>query len=77
MLEGVWPMDNKKLTETDVITKFHLPAVEAAGCDSIFQIHQKVKLRDGTVIVSCQLGVRKTVKSVDIVLCHKPNTPLY
>jgi hypothetical protein len=40
------------------------------------QIRQEVKLRDGKVIVRGQLGVRKTVKSADIVLYHKPNIAL-
>lgn len=69
-------MDKKKLTETDIITKFLLPAIEQAGWDSMLQIRQEVKLRDGKVIVRGQLGVRKTVKSADIVLYHKPNMPL-
>jgi len=42
----------------------------------MLQIRQEVKLRDGKVIVRGQLGVRKTVKSADIVLYHKPNMPL-
>jgi len=69
-------MDKKQLTETDIITKFILPAIEQAGWDSMLQIRQEVKLRDGKVIVRGQLGVRKTVKSADVVLYHKPNIPL-
>lgn len=72
-------MDNKtkkQLSETDIISKFIMPAVESAGWDSMLQIRQEVKLRDGKVIVRGQLGVRKTVKSADIVLYHKPNMPL-
>ena len=69
-------MDKKKLTETDIITKFILPAIEQAGWDSMLQIRQEVKLRDGKVIVRGQLGVRKTVKSADVVLYHKLNMPL-
>ena len=72
-------MDNKtkkQLSETDIISKFIMPAIEKAGWDSMLQIRQEVKLRDGKVIVRGQLGVRKTVKSADIVLYHKPNMPL-
>lgn len=69
-------VDKKKLTETDIITKFILPAVELAGWDSMLQIRQEVKLRDGKVIVRGQMGMRKTVKSADVVLYHKPNMPL-
>lgn len=69
-------MDKKQLTETDIITKFVLPAIEQAGWDSMTQLRQEVKLRYGKVIVRGNLGVRKTVKSADIVLYHKPNLPL-
>ena len=69
-------MDKKKLSETDIISKFIMPAVQSAGWDLMKQIRQEVKLRDGKVIVRGQLGVRKTVKSADIVLYHKPNMPL-
>jgi type I restriction enzyme R subunit len=69
-------MDKRKLTETDIITKFILPAIESAGWDSMTQLRQEVKLRDGKVIVRGQIGMRQTVKSADIVLYHKPNMPL-
>ena len=69
-------MDKRKLSETDIISKFILPAVKTAGWNDITQIRQEVKLRDGKVIVRGQLGVRKTVKSADIVLYHKPSMPL-
>lgn len=66
-------MDKSSLSETDIITKFILPAITSAGWDDMTQIRQEVALRDGKVIVRGQLGVRKTVKSADIVLYHKPN----
>ena len=69
-------MDKKKLSETDIITKFIMPAVLSAGWNLMKQIRQEVKLRDGKVIVRGQLGVRKTVKSADIVLYHKFGQPL-
>ena len=69
-------MDKKQLSEADIISKFILPAVEHAGWDSMLQIREEVKLRDGKVIVRGQLGMRQTVKSADIVLSHKPNIPL-
>lgn len=65
-----------KFTETDIITKFILPSIKNAGWDDMTQIRQEVKLRDGKVIVRGQIGMRKTVKSADIVLYHKPNMPL-
>lgn len=68
--------NKKQLTETDIITKFILPAVTRKGWDSMTQIRQEVKLRDGKVIVRGQVAARKKVKSADIVLYHKPNLPL-
>ncbi len=69
-------MEKRNLTETDIISKYLLPAITNAGWDSMTQIRQEVKLRDGKVIVRGQMGMRKTVKSADIVLYHKPNIPL-
>ncbi|WP_341939502.1 EcoAI/FtnUII family type I restriction enzme subunit R [Marinimicrobium sp. C2-29] len=69
-------MDKKKLSETDIITKYVLPAVEGAGWDRMSQLRQEVKLRDGKVIVRGQMGMRKTVRAADIVLYYKPNLPL-
>ncbi len=69
-------INKAKLTETDIITKFIMPAIADAGWDDMTQIRQEVKLRDGKVIVRGQLGVRKAVKSADIVLYHKPSMPL-
>ncbi|GAA5136778.1 EcoAI/FtnUII family type I restriction enzme subunit R [Thalassotalea piscium] len=69
-------MDKKKLSETDIISKFIMPAVLSTGWNLMKQIRQEVKLRDGKVIVRGQVGMRKTVKSADIVLYHKPSMPL-
>jgi type I restriction enzyme R subunit len=69
-------MNKKQLTETDIITKFIMPAVIEKGWDSMTQIRPEVKLRDGKVIVRGQIAARKKVKSADIVLYHKPNLPL-
>ena len=40
------------------------------------KIRQEVKLRDGKVIVRGKVAARRTVKSADIVLYHKPGIPL-
>ena len=69
-------MDKTQLSEADIISKFILPAVDKAGWNFMSQIRQEVKLRDGKVIVRGQVGMRKAVKSADIVLYHKPNMPL-
>ncbi len=42
----------------------------------MLQVRQKVKLRDGKVIVRGQMGFRKTVKSADVVLYHTSNRAL-
>ena len=65
-----------ELSEADIISKFILPAVISSGWDEMTQIREEVKLRDGKVIVRGQMAVRKTVRSADIVLYHKPNLPL-
>ncbi|WP_367107334.1 EcoAI/FtnUII family type I restriction enzme subunit R [uncultured Psychrobacter sp.] len=69
-------MNKLELSEADIISKFILPAVIGSGWDDMTQIREEVKLRDGKVIVHGQMAVRKTVKSADIVLYHKPNLPL-
>jgi type I restriction enzyme R subunit len=51
-------MDKSKLTETDIITKFILPALANSGWNNMTQIRQEVKLRDGKVIVRGQIGMR-------------------
>ena len=69
-------LDKAKFSEADIITKFILPSLNKAGWDFMSQLRQEVKLRDGKVVVRGQVGMRKTVKSADIVLYHKPNMPL-
>lgn len=64
------------LTEADIISKYLLPAIKAAGWDDLTQIRQEVKLQDGKVIVRGPVAMRKTVKSADIVLYHKMGLPL-
>lgn len=69
-------MNKNHLTETDIITKFILPAIKDAGWNLMSQIRQEVKLRDGKVVVRGKLVARLTVKSADIVIYHKPGLPL-
>ncbi|EKQ3620071.1 DEAD/DEAH box helicase family protein [Escherichia coli] len=64
------------LTEADIITKCVMLAILNAGWDNTTQIRQEVKLRDGKVIVRGKVAARRTVKSADIVLYHKPGIPL-
>ncbi|HAM8036396.1 TPA: DEAD/DEAH box helicase family protein [Escherichia coli] len=69
-------LDLSNLTEADIITKCVMPAILNAGWDNTTQIRQEVKLRDGKVIVRGKVAARRTVKSADIVLYHKPGIPL-
>ena len=69
-------INKKALSETDIITKFILPAIKDAGWDDMFQIRQEVKLRDGKVVVRGMVAARMAVKSADIVLYHKVSMPL-
>lgn len=55
-------LDKLALSESDIISKFILPAVKDAGWGDMNQIREEVKLRDGKVIVRGQMAVRKTVK---------------
>ena len=65
-----------QLSETDIISKYILPAIKNNGWDDMTQIRQEVKLRDGKVVVRGQIAARKKVKSADIVLYYKPSIPL-
>lgn len=69
-------INKSTLTESDIISKYLLPAIKAAGWDDFTQIRQEVKLRDGKVVVRGQMAARKAVKSADIVLYHKMGIPL-
>lgn len=69
-------MNKKALSETDIISKYIMPAIKLAGWDDMTQIRQEVKLRDGKVVVRGMVAARKKVKSADIVLYHKPSMPL-
>ena len=69
-------VNKKALSETDIISKYIMPAIKQAGWDDMTQIRQEVKLRDGKVVVRGMVAARKKVKSADIVLYHKPSMPL-
>jgi type I restriction enzyme R subunit len=73
---GMPPINKKALSETDIISKFIMPAIKDAGWDDMYQIRQEVKLRDGKVVVRGMVAARMKVKSADIVLYHKVSMPL-
>lgn len=76
-------MDKKKLSETDIITKFIMPAVQGSGWNLKTQINQEVKLRDGKVIVrdqleSCiELSDFSTPEQLKVRLNDTQTIPLY
>ncbi|MBL4613483.1 MAG: DEAD/DEAH box helicase family protein [Magnetovibrio sp.] len=63
-------------SETDVETKFVLPALKKAGWDIKSQIRQQPALTDGRIIVRGKMTARGPKKYADIVLFYKPNIPL-
>lgn len=69
-------MDKKQQSETDMETKYIIPALQKAGWDVMTQIYQQYKLTDGKVTTRGQLYSRDTPKFADIALFYKPNIPL-
>lgn len=49
-------VNKTNMSETDIISKFILPAVKDAGWDDLTQIRQEVKLRDGKIVVRGKLA---------------------
>lgn len=72
-------MDKKKLTETDVRTKFITPAIVGANgekWDVMTQIREEHYFTRGRVIVSGKTVKRGEAKKVDYLLFYKPNIPI-
>ncbi len=63
----------KDLSETDIITKYILPALAKAGWDIATQVRQEVYFTDGRIYVAGNKAKRGSKKFADIVLYHKPN----
>ncbi|MFK0571947.1 ATP-dependent Clp protease proteolytic subunit [Endozoicomonas sp.] len=66
-------MDKSKLTESDIITKFILPAIKDAGWDDMTQIRQEVKLRNGRVVRGQAAAMK--VKSANYAITISINNP--
>jgi len=62
-------MSKRSLSETDIITKYIMPAIQQAGWDLMTQIRQEVKLRDGKVIIQGSLG--STTNPTSLLLSSK------
>ena len=69
-------MEKKKLTETDVRTKFITPALLDAGWDLHTQIREEVALTSGRILVRGQKHKRGPAKYADYILYYKPNIPI-
>lgn len=69
-------INKAKLSETDIITKFILPAVKNAGWDDRTQIRQEFPVTDGKVVVRGQVAARQKARRADIALFYKDGMPL-
>lgn len=72
-------MDKKKLTETDIRTKFITPAIVGANgekWDLMTQIREEAYFTRGRVIVRGKTVKRGEAKKADYILYYKPNMPI-
>ncbi|MFG0262468.1 MAG: type I restriction endonuclease, partial [Novipirellula sp. JB048] len=72
-------MDKKKLTETDMRTKFITPAIVGANgekWDVMTQIREERYFTRGRVIVRGKTVKRGEAKKADYLLFYKPNIPI-
>ena len=66
----------KELSESDIRSKYILPALIKAGWNPMTQIREEVSFTDGRIYVKGNLSVRGKRKRADYILYHKPNIPL-
>jgi len=69
-------LNKKKLTETDIRTKFITPAIKNAGWDLQNQMREEYFFTDGRIIVRKKVSTRGKKKKVDYLLFYKPNLPI-
>jgi type I restriction enzyme R subunit len=69
-------MNNKKLSERDICTKFITPALTGAGWDLHTQIREEVSFTKGRIIVRGKMHTRGQQKRADYILYYKPNLPI-
>lgn len=69
-------MDLKKLSETDIRSKFITPAITAAGWDLHTQIREEVAITSGRILVHGKKHKRGPAKFADYILYYKPNIPI-
>jgi len=64
------------MSESDIITKYIIPAVVNAGWDLHNQIKQEVYFTNGKIIVRGDKIVRGEKKRADVILYYKANIPI-
>ncbi len=64
------------LTERDIVTKFIIPALVAAGWDLHTQIREEVTFTKGRIIVRGKLHIRGATQRADGIIYYKPNIPI-
>ena len=69
-------MDKRRLSESDICTKFITPALRKAGWDVMSQIREEVTFTQGRIIVRGKLVTRGKGKRADYILYVKPNIPI-
>lgn len=72
-------MDKKKLSETDIRTKFITPAILGPSekkWDLMTQIREEAYFTKGRVIVRGKTVQRGEAKKADYLLFYKPNLPI-
>lgn len=69
-------MDKRQQSETDMETKYIIPALQKAGWDVMTQVFQQFPLTAGKVHVRGQVSSRGKPQRADFALFYKPNIPL-
>jgi type I restriction enzyme R subunit len=68
--------DKKKLSETDIRTKYITPAIADSGWDIKNQVREEYIFTDGRIIVNKRGTTRGVKKKVDYLLFYKANMPI-
>jgi type I restriction enzyme R subunit len=76
ILDKIYPMSKKLLSERDICTKFISPAIESAGWNRQTQYLEEVFFTDGKIYVKGKLTARGVRKRADYILYYKPNIPI-
>ena len=74
--QAIGLMDKKKLSETDIRTKYITPAIVDAGWDLHAQLLEEVTLTKGQIQPRGNKCKRGKPKFADYILFHKPNIPI-